>query len=127
MDNIQGKGFSDQIVEYPLIKLEGVRGIDYLYGLFFCAGEITRNKHLFHRPVSGSGLMSRIRSWLETVMLIQKAYRSAMAKNRLEDAIRVNRNQRGAVVGHFFILLITTLEKSFRGVSFQSSVHQDSA
>ena len=127
LDKIKRSGFSDKVTELPLIKLEGVRGIDYLYGLFFCAGEITKQKGLFHRAVSGVGLFARLRNWIETLAMVQSSYRRAMAKNRLEDAIRINRNQRGAVVGHFFILLITTLDKSFRGVSLRPQMSRDSA
>ncbi len=117
----------DRVAEYPLIKLEGVRGLDYLYGLFFCAGEITRQKRLFHRPVSEKGVISRLRRWIDTLLMIQSAYRNAMGKNRLEDAIRINRNQRGAVVGHFFILLVTTLDTAFNRIALRTHNGPDSA
>lgn len=114
-------------IDCPLIKLEGVRGVGYLYGLFFCAGELVRQKKLFQQSISGKGLFSSVRNWLKILRLIQRAYGLAMGKNRLENAIRINRNQRGAVVGHFFMLLITTLDKSFYGVSIKQEKRQDKA
>jgi len=107
----------DKVTGYPLIRLEGVRGVGCLYGLFFCAGEVIRQKNLFCGKISPKGLFSRFRNWLNIITLIRKGWQRAMGKNSLEDAIRINRNQRGAVVGHFFMVLITTLDKLFRGVS----------
>ncbi|NOZ66698.1 MAG: hypothetical protein GXP00_09430 [Alphaproteobacteria bacterium] len=115
------------ITECPLLKLEGVRGIGYLYGLFFCAGKIIKKKSLFKRKISARGLFSRFRNWLSIIRLVQAAYRRAMGKQRLEDAIRVNRNQRGAVVGSYFMLLISTLDKAFWGVSIGQEKRQDRA
>lgn len=117
LENHQQGILKDRIIEYPLIKLEGVRGVGYLYGLFFCAGEVVKKKTLFLRKISKKGLWHHIRNWLDIILLIQSAYRGAMGTHRLDDAMRINRNQRGAVVGHFFMLLITTLDKAFWGVS----------
>lgn len=115
------------VTEIPLIKLEGVRGVGYLYGLFFCAGEVIKQKNLFKRKIYGKNLFKGFRNWLNILILIQSAYRRSMGKNKLEEAIRINRNQRGAVVGHFFMLLITTLDKSFWGVSTPHNKQQDKA
>ena len=102
---------------YPLIKLEGVRGVGSLYGLFLCAGHITKKTKIFKDKISKKGILYRLRNWVNILLLIKNSYAAAMGKKNLEDAIRVNRNQRGAVVGHFFMLLITTLDKTFWGVS----------
>ncbi|VAX02031.1 hypothetical protein MNBD_ALPHA03-334 [hydrothermal vent metagenome] len=115
------------VTEVPLIKLEGVRGVGYLYGLFFCAGEVVKQKNLFKRKIYGKSLFKSFRDWLNILNLIQSAYRRSMGKNKLEEVIRINRNQRGAVVGHFFMLLITTLDKSFFGVSIRQEKKQDKA
>ncbi|PCI32158.1 MAG: hypothetical protein COB54_07790 [Alphaproteobacteria bacterium] len=106
-----------RVTEYPLIKLEGVRGIGYLYGLFFCAGDIIKRKRVFQGKISARGFLYRMRTGLNVIALIQKAYRSALGKFSLDEAIRINRNQRGAVVGHFFMVLITTLDQAFWGIS----------
>lgn len=105
------------VTEYPLIKLEGVRGVGYIYGLYFCAGEIIKRKKIFKGKIVKEGLFYNLRNWTNIISMIQSAYMSAMGKNKFEDAIRINRNQRGAVVGHFFMLLITTLDKAFLGIS----------
>ncbi len=102
---------------YPLIKLEGVRGVGTLYGLFFYAGHITKQIKIFKSKISRKGILYRLRNWINILLLIKDAYGVAMGQNNLKDAIRINRNQRGAVVGHFFMLLITTLDKTFWGVS----------
>lgn len=107
----------DRVTEYPLMKLEGVRGVGYLYGLFFCAGEIIRHKKIFEGKISGRGLLFHLRNGFNIIRLIQNAYLGAMSKTSLEDAIRINRNQRGAVVGHFFMVLMTTLDKALWGIS----------
>ncbi len=115
------------VTECPLIKLEGVRGVGYLYGLFFCAGEVVKQKKLFRQKISRKGVLSRLGNWLNIFNLVQAAYRDAMGKHRLDEAIRINRNQRGAVVGHFFMVLITTLDKAFCGVSIGQDKRQDMA
>ncbi len=117
----------DSVIEYPLLKLEGVREIGYLYGLSFCAGKIIKQKNLFNRKISRKGLFHHIGNWLNIIGLTQSGYRGAMGKKNIEDAIRVNRNQRGAVLGHFFMLMITTLEKSFWGISFSQKDRPDTA
>lgn len=117
----------DRVIEYPLIKLEGVRGVGSLYGLFFCAGEIIKRKEIFKGKIARKGLFYHLRNWMTIIPLIQKAYMNALAKNKFEDAIRVNRNQRGAVVGQFFMLLITTLDRAFLGVAVGSEKGHDKA
>lgn len=116
-----------KVTKYPLIKLEGVRGVGYLYGLFFCAGEIIRQKKIFKGKIVRKGLFYHLRNWMNIIPLIQKSYLSALGRNRLEDAIRINRNQRGAVVGHFFMVLMTTLDEAFLGVSLGHVKRQDRA
>lgn len=106
-----------RVTDYPLIKLEGVRGIGYLYGLFFCAGDIIKQKRVFQRKISARGFLYRMGTGLNVITLVQKAYRNAMRKFSLDEAIRINRNQRGAVVGHYFMVLITTLDQAFWGIS----------
>ncbi len=117
----------DKVTEYPLIKLEGVRGVGYLYGLFFCAGEIIKQKNIFKGKISSKGLLFYLRNWLNISLLLKNAYLGAMGKASLENAIRINRNQRGAVVGDFFMVLITTLDKAFWGVSIGQNRRQDKA
>jgi len=117
LQNHQKGDLPSKVTEYPLIKLEGVRGVGCLYGLFFCAGEIIKRKKIFKGKISGKGLFYHLRNWLNIIGLIQNAYLGALGKTSLEDAIRINRNQRGAVVGHFFMVLITTLDEAFWGVS----------
>lgn len=123
----QGGNLLASVTESSLLKVEGVRGVGYLYGLFLCAGEITKQRHIFHRPVSGRGLLKRFRVWWDILRLTLSAYQGAMAKVNLRDAIRINRNQRGAVVGHFFMLLITTLEKSLLGVALKQNIKSGAA
>ena len=127
LQNHKQGNLEDRITEYPLIKLEGVRGVGYLYGLFFCAGEIVKKKTLFKRKITRKGLFYHLRNGMNILLLIQSAYRGAMGKNRLDDAIRINRNQRGAVVGHFFMLLITTMDKAFWGISIGQDRRRDKA
>ena len=117
----------DRVTEYPLIKLEGVRGVGYLYGLFFCAGEIIKRKSIFKGRISTKGIFYHLRNWFNIMRLIQKAYLGAMGKTNLEDAIRINRNQRGAVMGNYFMVLITTLDNAFWGVSIGQERRQGKA
>jgi len=116
-----------RVTAYPLLKLEGVRGVGYLYGLFFCAGEVIKRKKLFQRKIYKKNLFNHFRRWVSMVILLQSAYRYALGKNKPENVIRINRNQRGAVVGHFFMLLITTLDKSFNGVAIGQEKSLDKA
>lgn len=115
----------NRVVEYPLIKLEGVRGVNYLYGLFFCAGDIIKRKRIFREKISGKGLFYYLRNWLNITRLIQDACLSALGKSCLEDVILINRNQRGAVMGNFFMVLITTMDKAFWGVSIGQERSKD--
>ncbi|QDE27533.1 hypothetical protein [Paremcibacter congregatus] len=115
------------VVGSSLLKVEGVRGVGYLYGLFLCAGEITKQRHIFHRAVSGRGVIQKFRTWWDILRLILSAYGGAGGKADLRNAIRINRNQRGAVVGHFFMLLITTLEKSLLGVALKQNIKPGAA
>ena len=127
LDYHQQETLQDKVTECPLLKLEGVRGVGYLYGLFFCTGEIIKQKHLYEKKISGKGIFYCFRNWINIIALTQMAYRDAMGGHSLEDAIRVNRNQRGAVVGNFFMLLITTLDRAVLGVSIGQNKRQDKA
>lgn len=117
----------NRVTDYPLIKLEGVRGVNYLYGLFFCAGDIIKRKRIFKGNISRKGFFYALRNWFNIMRLIQNAYFVAMGKSSLEDPIRINRNQRGAVMGNFFMVLITTLDKAFWDVSIGQERRKDRA
>jgi len=123
----QSGDISDRVTEYPVIKLEGVRGVGCLYGLFFCAGAILKQKNLFGGKIAQKGLFAPVRRGLNIFTLIKNGYRGTLGKNRLENAIRINRNQRGAIVGHFFMVVITTLDRIFHGVAIGQQKHYDKA
>ncbi len=127
LDYHHKENFLNKIIECSLIKIEGVRGVGHLYGLFFCAGEIVKQKSIFNRKILGQSFVDYFRRKFKVIGLIQSAYRSALSRNKLKDAIRINRNQRGAVMGHFFMLSITTLDKSLWGIALDPLKRKDSA
>lgn len=102
----------------PLIKIEGVRGADHLYGLFFCAGEIINHKKLFTHKIKGPGILLRLTNFFSILKLGCTAYVNILKGKKLERLIRINRNQRGAVVGQYFMVLITSLNQIFLGARF---------
>jgi len=102
----------------PLIKVEGVRGVGHLYGLFFCTGEVVSHKNLFIHDIKAPGFFRRMSHFFTILNLVRKAYMNILKGKKLERLIRINRNQRGAVVGQYFMVLITTLDQIFLGAQF---------
>jgi hypothetical protein len=100
------------------MKVEGVMHVGKLYGLYFCAGEIVEQKSLFQRILHRSGLKQTLQNYSTIVSLLYKAYIGSRMSGDVEDMIRINRNQRGAVVGRYFMVIISSLDWIFLGTKF---------
>lgn len=105
----------DHIVKTPLIKVEGVMHVGKLYGLYFCTGEIVSRKSLFQRTLHRTGIRHVIQNYTTIISLLYKAYISSRRSDDINDMIRINRNQRGAVVGRYFMVLLSSLDWIFLG------------
>lgn len=108
----------NHLVKAPLMKVEGVMHVEKLYGLYFCAGEIVGQKSLFQRVLYRSGLKQTIQNYTTIVSLLSKAYMGSKSSDNVEDMIRINRNQRGAVVGRYFMVILSSLDWMFLGTKF---------
>lgn len=108
----------NKLVKTPLIKIEGVMHVGRLYGLYFCTGEIITRKSLFQRTLYRSGLKQTIQNYMTILALLYKAYLGSKRSDDVENMIRVSRNQRGAVVGQYFMVLLSSLDWIFLGTKF---------
>lgn len=108
----------NHLVKLPLMKVEGVAGVGKLYGLYFCTGEIIDQKSLFQRILHKSGLKQTFQNYTTIASLLYKAYVGSKSSDNVDEMIRINRNQRGAVVGRFFMVNITSLSWIFLGTKF---------
>lgn len=108
----------DHVVKTPLIKVEGVMHVGKLYGLYFCTGEIISRKSLFQRKLHQSGIKQFIQNYTTIISLLYKAYIGSRRSDDLNEMIRINRNQRGAVVGRYFMVLLSSLDWIFLGTKF---------
>ena len=108
----------NHVVKAPLMKVEGVMHIGKLYGLYFCTGEIVEQKSLFRRILHRSGIRQTIQNYKTIISLLYKAYVGSRLTNDLNDMIRINRNQRGAVVGRYFMVIVSSLDWIFLGTKF---------
>lgn len=108
----------NHVVKAPLMKVEGVMHVGKLYGLYFCTGEIVEQKSLFNRILHRSGLQQTIQNYKTIVSLLYKAYVGSHGSDDVNDMIRINRNQRGAVVGRYFMVILSSLDWIFLGTKF---------
>ena len=108
----------NHLVKVPLIKVEGALHVGKLYGLYFCAGEITNWRSLFKRILYKNGLRRLIQNYSTIFSLLYRAYISSKRSDNIDNMIRINRNQRGAVVGSYFIVLLSSLDWIFLGTKF---------
>jgi len=110
----------DKVQSLPLMKVEGVRHLDRLYGLFFCAGDVVRNlnqsRHIFNRKFPPPGPLRHLKNRASMMKLMQKAYLNTLRARKLDQAMRINLNQRGAVVGQYFMVMMTMLDRVFLGI-----------
>lgn len=116
----------DHTVKAPLIKVEGVMHVGKLYGLYFCTGEIISRKSLFKRTIHRSGIKQLIQNYTTIISLLYKAYLGSKRSDDISDMIRINRNQRGAVVGRYFMVLLSSLDWIFLGTRFPDKHKADS-
>lgn len=116
----------DHTVKAPLIRVEGVMHVGKLYGLYFCTGEIISRKSLFKRTIYRSGIKQLIQNYTTIFSLLSKAYFGSKRSDDLTDMIRINRNQRGAVVGRYFMVLLSSLDWIFLGTRFPDKHKADS-
>lgn len=114
----KGRGWMVNMTSLPLLRVEGVNVVEKLYGLFFCAGEIARDRAIFERAFTGSPLLQKIRDFFTVFRALRKAYFSTLKGVRQDHMIRVSRNQRGAVMGHYFMVVISTMDRLFLGARF---------
>lgn len=115
----------DHLVKAPLIKVEGVMHVGKLYGLYFCTGEIISRKSLFKRTLYRFGLKHFIQNYTTIVSLLYKAYIGSHSSDDIKDMIRINRNQRGAVVGRYFMVILSSLDWMFLGTKFPEKKKAD--
>ncbi len=115
----------DHVVKTPLIKIEGVMHVGKLYGLYFCTGEIISRKSLFQRTLHRSGIRQFIQNYMTIISLLYKAYIGTRGLRDMDDMIRINRNQRGAVVGRYFMVLLSSLDWIFLGTKFPVKKNAD--
>ncbi|MCC3860639.1 hypothetical protein [Pseudemcibacter aquimaris] len=115
----------NHLVKLPLMKVEGVAGVGKLYGLYFCTGEIVEQKSLFERILHKSGLKQTIQNYTTIASLLYKAYVGSKLSDNVDEMIRINRNQRGAVVGRYFMVNITSLSWIFLGTKFPPRKNAD--
>ncbi|MFC7050256.1 diacylglycerol kinase family protein [Emcibacter nanhaiensis] len=113
------------ILSVPLLKVEGVYGVGTVYGLYLCCGEVTREKNIFSGAIAGSGLLSRAKRRLSTMGFIRRASMKARKDKGMDSAVRVNLNQRGAVVGRYFMVCITTLRAVLLGAQLPAPQKAD--
>lgn len=116
----------DKLISAPLIKIEGVKQVGKLYGLYFCTGEIVSRKSLFKRTLYRSGIKQVIQNYTTIIKLLYKAYISSKSSGDLENMIRINRNQRGAVMGSYFMVLLSSLDWIFLGTKFPQKKKENS-
>ena len=115
----------DHLVKTPLIKVEGVMHVGKLYGLYFCTGEIVSQKSLFQRALHQSGIKQFMQNYSTILSLLYKAYIGTRGTHSMDDMIRINRNQRGAVVGQYFMVLLSSLDWIFLGTRFPVKKNAD--
>jgi hypothetical protein len=108
----------NHVVKAPLMKVEGVMHVEKLYGLYFCTGEIVEQKSLFNRILHSSGVKQTIQNYKTIISLLYKAYVGSRVSNDVNEMIRINRNQRGAVVGRYFMVILSSLDWIFLGTKF---------
>ena len=108
----------NHIVKAPLIKVEGVLHVGKLYGLYFCTGEIINQKSLFKRTLYRSGIKQLIQNYTTILSLLSKAYMKSKKSDDIDEMIRISRNQRGAVLGRYFMVLLSGLDWMFLGTKF---------
>jgi len=89
-----------------------------LYGLYFCTGEIISHKSLFKRTLHRSGIKQILQNYTTLFSLLSKAYIGSIKSDDIDEMIRISRNQRGAVVGRYFMVLISGLDWMFLGTKF---------
>ncbi len=106
------------LVNTPLIKVEGVMHVGKLYGLYFCAGEIISRKSLFKRVLYRSGFKQVLQNYMTIIKLLYKSYLGSKKSDDIDEMIRINRNQRGAVIGRYFMVLLSSLDWMFLGTKF---------
>lgn len=108
----------NHVVKAPLMKVEGVMHIGKLYGLYFCTGEIVEQKSLFRRILHRSGIRQTIQNYKTIISLLYKAYVGSRVSDDVNEMIRISRNQRGAVVGRYFMVILSSLDWIFLGTKF---------
>lgn len=108
----------NNLVKTSIIKIEGVMHVGSLYGLYFCVGEIIKRPSLFKNILHNSGIKQIIQNYKMIVSLIFSAYLGTKKSDDVKNMIRISRNQRGAVVGRYYMVLLSSLDWMFLGTKF---------
>jgi hypothetical protein len=108
----------DHTVNIPVMKIEGVLGVDTLYGLSFAAGEITKEKLFFERKKISAGMAGRFKNRILQQKILRIAKIKSLGAKKRDKMIRVNKNGRGAVIGQFYMILLSSLEEILPQVKF---------
>ncbi len=108
----------NNLLKTPIIKVEGVMHVGTLYGLYFCTGEIVNRTQMFKRTLYSSGYKQTIQNYMTILSLLYSAFVGSKKSYDINSMIRISRNQRGAMVGRYFMVLLSSLNGMFLGPKF---------
>ncbi|WP_417317530.1 diacylglycerol kinase family protein [Emcibacter sp.] len=108
----------------PLIKVEGAHGVGMVYGLYFCCGGVTGDKRAFNCPIAGNSLFKSLARRLFSIGFIRQASVKALKDKDMQKTVRVVLSERGAVVGRYYMICITTLSMIMMGARLPRLEHE---
>ena len=108
----------NHVVNIPIMRIEGVMGIDTLHVLSFAVGEIIKEKYFFQRKKISLNFAGRMKDKIMQQKTLRLAKFKSLTPRTLASMIRMNRNGRGAVVGQFYMILLSSLDEVLPRVYF---------
>ena len=115
LDHVSKSGFEKNIEERHLLKVEGIPGMPALYGMFMGTAGIVEGIRVCRRRIYPLGLPNFLAHTAAVGLIAISALTGGLGTGGNPSPIHVHLDDRGMVMGRYFVVIATTLDRLILG------------
>jgi len=115
LDQVSKSGFEKCMVERHLLKVDGIPGMPPLYGMFLGTAGIVEGIRMCRRRIYPMGLPNFLAHTAAVSMIVISALTGGIGTGGNPSPIQVHLDGRGMVMGRYFVVIATTLDRLILG------------
>lgn len=115
LQHAPGDELAQHLVTRHLLKVEGIPGMPALYGMFLGTAGIVEGIRMCRRRIYPLGLPNFLAHSAAVALILMGAITGGLGIGGKPPPIRVHLDERGMVMGHYFVVIATTLDRLILG------------